>query len=114
MVARARSSLNIPQVAGYAGQALQAALDEMVSAAARYDAEVIPVNAGEGYLGEADDLYGGSPAAITAEKVSVILPEGRESEVLAAIPDTEALIPVVGESQLAALETADIRQYLVQ
>lgn len=95
-------------------EALQAALDEMVSAAARYDAEVIPVYAGEGYLGEADDLYGGSPAAITAEKVSVILPEGRESAVLAAIPDTEALIPVVGESQLAALETADIRQYLVQ
>lgn len=95
-------------------EALQAALDEMVSAAARHDAAVIPVFAGEGYLGEADDLYGGSPAAITAETVAVILPEGRESEVLAAIPDTEVLIPAVSEGQLAVLETAEIRQYLVE
>lgn len=95
-------------------EALQATLDEMESAAAASGASVIPVYAGEGYLGEADSLYGGSPAAIEAESVSPILPEGRENEVLAAISDRSTLIPTVSEGQLSLLEEAGIHQYLVE
>ena len=94
--------------------ALQAALNEMESAAAAAGGSVIPVYAGEGYLGEADSLYGGSPAAIESERACCILPEGRESEVLAAVPDRDGLIPAVAESQLSTLEAAEISQYLVE
>lgn len=95
-------------------EALQLTLDGMETAAAKENAVVIPIYQGEGYLGEKDALYGGSPAAIDSDSQSPILPEGREAEVLAAVDDTADIIPVIRPAQQSLLEQNQINQYLVE
>ena len=97
-------------------EALQNVLDTMQAEAAKGGAEVVPVFAGECYLGENESYYGGSPDAIETELAAPVLAAGRETEILnAVLLDKENLIPVISSAeQIPVLEAAGITQYLIK
>ncbi|MGI5893235.1 MAG: putative glycoside hydrolase [Candidatus Merdivicinus sp.] len=95
-------------------EALQVTLNGMESATAAHDSTIIPIYMAEGYLGENDALYGGSPDQIQSEEAAPILPEGQENAVLQAIQTSkDLLIPVITSSQISLLEQNQISQYFV-
>lgn len=97
-------------------EALQNILDTMQTEAAKAGAEVIPVFAGECYLGENESYYSGSPDTIETELAAPVLEAGRETEILnAVLLDKENLIPVISSAeQIPVLEATGITQYLIK
>ena len=97
-------------------EALQNVLDTMQKEAVKNGSEIVPVFAGECYLGENESYYNGSPDTIQTDLAAPVLVSGRESEILDAVQlEKGKLIPVISSTeQISALESAGISQYLLK